>query len=813
MAQLKSTSVVGNLAVTGNVVASKIITNNNTNDEILLSNGDTISHNEITANILNAQAQAGNAVAAASAAQSTATTALSNASTAQSTATTAIADAAAAQSTANTALSNAAIADGKAVNAQKAADNADSKAGNAHAYARKVYGDDKNETPAYTVTKNAADISALTETHGKDVKALGKRIDDLGDKHNNELAAAINQHNLDKDSLQTQIDIKLFNNQDDEITGTLTAQAFIRAAVDGIANSTSLLVADGTVQPKLNFDDNVAESTPQDGFVYDTPILTGLTLDSPTNKITAQRRALKDLGINLIYKFKDSINSEHFKNISSASVGDVYHINDDYISSGTTILAKGSDWVCHTPLFSSIADNFDTLYDLYWQPLASHIDLSGYLAKSGGFITDSILRNITSSSLNTPMIKLGSANQNVDLFRITNSNGNGGLANIGQYGYNLRYTGSASTKNLQLLCDNSAATTQQIGWELNQEGQMGIGMSPNSSHRVTINGSIYLNHNTSTLLAVPNDTVLSMDSSKYLTLRNKNQIQFLTSTKSKTTIYDVDGNWTMPNNLILNKGAVDDVYIELRRREGADWKILSSGGNLAIQCNYTTAGTTKSYYSVIEMAYDTGNITTRGSILPAANNIKQLGSSSYKWNALYSTNVHSTTVNATTVNLNTAQNSSGGIIDFTSNKNIGSITNIWNTANVYQLNLHRGKSAAGGRISFYNGNANKNDHSTWFEYMGSNALNQPCPTGGTPSKFGSVDNWALRSLVEMGDNYGWIWESAVDDYDNTTATNPTAMMALSAQNGNLFLRGSLTLSEKATFKYNTSDKCIDVLFT
>ena len=41
MAQLKSTSVVGNLSVTGNVVASKIIKNGEDDTKVLLAGGGT----------------------------------------------------------------------------------------------------------------------------------------------------------------------------------------------------------------------------------------------------------------------------------------------------------------------------------------------------------------------------------------------------------------------------------------------------------------------------------------------------------------------------------------------------------------------------------------------------------------------------------------------------------------------------------------------------------------------------------------------------------------------------------------------------
>jgi hypothetical protein len=141
MAQLKSTSVTGNLSVTGNTVASKVVADSIFSNQILLSDGTTTSHDQITANILNAQTQADNAII----------------------------NAATAQSTANAAVSDAALADSKAVDAQIAADNADTKAENAHNYARAVYGDIDDEAVEYTVIGNAAAINALAGTHTQNV--------------------------------------------------------------------------------------------------------------------------------------------------------------------------------------------------------------------------------------------------------------------------------------------------------------------------------------------------------------------------------------------------------------------------------------------------------------------------------------------------------------------------------------------------------------------------------------------------------------------------------------------------------------------
>jgi hypothetical protein len=43
MAQLKSTHILGNLAVDGNIVASNIIKNDGTNEQLLLAGGEVIN--------------------------------------------------------------------------------------------------------------------------------------------------------------------------------------------------------------------------------------------------------------------------------------------------------------------------------------------------------------------------------------------------------------------------------------------------------------------------------------------------------------------------------------------------------------------------------------------------------------------------------------------------------------------------------------------------------------------------------------------------------------------------------------------------
>ena len=78
-------------------------------------------------------------------------------------------------------------------------------------------------------------------------------------------------------------------------------------------------------------------------------------------------------------------------------------------------------------------------------------------------------------------------------------------------------------------------------------------------------------------------------------------------------------------------------------------------------------------------------------------------------------------------------------------------------------------------------------YDTWIDYMAPAAVGS-APNGATPSTIGSIASWARRSLVENYGGYGWIWESKA----NNAAGDPVAMMGLNSNNGDLFVRGSVT---------------------
>jgi hypothetical protein len=69
-------------------------------------------------------------------------------------------------------------------------------------------------------------------------------------------------------------------------------------------------------------------------------------------------------------------------NLSNASIGDVYNIR-----SGGPIVDEaqqdmsGKDFVCITKIDNKVITPAD--YNEYWEELNSHIDLSGYVKRSG----------------------------------------------------------------------------------------------------------------------------------------------------------------------------------------------------------------------------------------------------------------------------------------------------------------------------------------------------------------------------------------------------------------------------------------------
>lgn len=80
---------------------------------------------------------------------------------------------------------------------------------------------------------------------------------------------------------------------------------------------------------------------------------------------------------------------------------------------------------------------------------------------------------------------------------------------------------------------------------------------------------------------------------------------------------------------------------------------------------------------------------------------------------------------------------------------------------------------------------------TWVDYL-TPAGSGEASTGGTASSYGNVTSWARRSTIEQASGYGWIWDSC----KNASGADPTPRMALSSNNGNLYVQGTITSNGK-----------------
>lgn len=101
--------------------------------------------------------------------------------------------------------------------------------------------------------------------------------------------------------------------------------------------------------------------------------------------------------------------------------------------------------------------------------------------------------------------------------------------------------------------------------------------------------------------------------------------------------------------------------------------------------------------------------------------------------------------------------------------------------------LNRGETAGAGQINWYS-----SSFKNWVDYMAP-PRDGFAPTGGKPSTFGDVTNWARRSIIESTSGYGWIWEaSSVRDTGVAATVTPDPLMSLGSATGNLKVKGTVT---------------------
>lgn len=123
---------------------------------------------------------------------------------------------------------------------------------------------------------------------------------------------------------------------------------------------------------------------------------------------------------------------------------------------------------------------------------ASSASLANYLPLAGGTMTGPITR-LYSSASNSPMLKIGSNNQDIQIFKVYSSDltysDTGNLC-----GYSLVYAGTGTSANnlLRLMADNTTtAGDKKKAITINQSGQVGILADPNTTYALHVNGKVH----------------------------------------------------------------------------------------------------------------------------------------------------------------------------------------------------------------------------------------------------------------------------------------------------------------------------------
>jgi len=309
------------------------------------------------------------------------------------------------------------------------------------------------------------------------------------------------------------------------------------------------------------------------------------------------------------------------------------------------------------------------------------------LVSTGGLVVDSANLAFTGTVLNV----IGSANVSV------NANVGGTLGVVGVATFSANVTASA-TANINVL---GVTTTANVGGTL---GVVGVAtFSANVSSAGTANVStlgVTNNANVGGTLGVVGNTTLSANlaiaANKYLNLGPGPDLQlysdgtnsyikeyvagFLSIDASQLNI--VSSNTTVIENMatFVRQGAVTLYYANSKMFETLSTGVQVTGnttitGNLVVQGSTTLASTatlalntsttnTMTVFQVLTSSGNTiiGNVSNdviqfvasaNSSLVPAANNTYNLGSTNYYWNNVYSANVTSLIVNGNTVNSNT----------------------------------------------------------------------------------------------------------------------------------------------------------------
>ena len=275
------------------------------------------------------------------------------------------------------------------------------------------------------------------------------------------------------------------------------------------------------------------------------------------------------------------------------------------------------------------------------------------------------------------------------------------------------------------------------------------------------------------------------------------------------------------NTFTIKNASGNDAALIFDRASNANWKILSSSGTLYFQSDYTTSK--GNYYNILRLDYSTKQTTVYGNVLPNANATQYLGGSSNKWKALYVGDASDATSTSTGV-----IQATGGIAATKAGYFGGDVTadqfHITNDSGVGHITFARASynyihaKTTGGVIAFVvNG---QTVGSATSEMVIQDGVINPGTTAVTDLGSTSLRWKGVYSGVGNFSGNLTVSGTAAIGKD-TTIGNGTASTSMTT--GALKVAGgigatgqvnakTIRVDNSVYFQYNSTDKCLDVIF-
>lgn len=275
------------------------------------------------------------------------------------------------------------------------------------------------------------------------------------------------------------------------------------------------------------------------------------------------------------------------------------------------------------------------------------------------------------------------------------------------------------------------------------------------------------------------------------------------------------------NAFTIKNASGGDASLIFDRASNANWKIMDSSGDLYFQSDYTS--NKGSYYNVLRLDYNTKRAAFYGDVIPNGNATQNLGGSSNKWEALYVGDGTDATSTSTGVIL-----ASGGIAATKAGYFGGDVTadqlHITNTNGVGHITFARESynyihaKTAGGVIAFVvNG---QTVGSSTSEMVIQDGVINPGTTavtdlGSTSLRwkgiYSGIGNFS-GNLIVSG-TAAITRDTTIGDGTSSTSMDTGALKVA----GGIGATGQVNaktvrVDNSVYFQYNSTDKCLDVIF-